>query len=243
MFLKLIFISLIIILNSCGIYNLELNIKNPLQGANIFSPLSEKNFEEADVYECELAIDEEEWLDAVNICSQLEMNDYNKGLYASAIHAKNGGDLFNLIDASNTDLYDSVVEGYTLNLKGSNDNTITELESAIDLLISISVKTNNDYFQISFIYFTTACAHIRRVAFASNGNSTEAITASDIESMTETDLNNFYQNITQSLNYLDNTNVDGSIYSDISNVLDDLSNWGSMNEAQKETAVKELFGV
>jgi hypothetical protein len=237
----------LLFLYSCGIYNLEMELKNPLGNLNIFDGLADKEADEAKEYQCQMEIDGANWTDALDVCSALASNDVNNALYASALHGKNGGDLFAIIDAAEDT--DNVIKGYVNSIEGTDTAGITELTSAVTLVTAViaNVGSVEEYeFQLSIIYFTRACARIREAANRVNSNASGDIVAADINAMTSAELDDAYSDIRDSQTHLGNAGVTGTVLDDVADAmssLGDQATWDALNEAQRRAVVITLLGL
>jgi hypothetical protein len=242
---KILLILLFYLISSCGVYNLDISISNPLDGVNIFKPLAKKNSTVAKVKQCEIEIDMQNWSKAVDLCSRLDLTkSYNAALYASALLGKNGGNVFSLIKAAQNppENSDSLIESFITTLGESDQTSIDDLETAVTLLEGIENKTSDEYFQLAYVQLTLA-ATIINVESTANGHAGE-VEAADIEAMTTTELDYFYDTIVDANTNLTNANVSGDISDQIDEiVLTDLGGWSGWNETEKETALKTLFGL
>jgi len=242
---KTLLISLFFSLTSCGVYNLEISISNPLDGINVLKYFAKKDSKVAKIKQCQIEIDHKNWSKAVDLCSKLNLEKAsNAALYASALLGKNGGNVFSLIKAAQdpSSDSDSLIESFITTLGESDQDAIDELETAIVLLEGISNKTSNQYFQLAYVQFVLAATIINIEATANGHEGT--VEAADIEGMSVTDLDAFYDAISDANTNLAYSGVSGDISEQIDEIFStDLSGWTGWNETAKETALKSLFGL
>lgn len=238
-----------LLLQSCGIYNLEVSLRNPLSDVNLFKALADKDLGEATEYQCDMEIDDEDWASALTVCLALSDSPANLSRKASLYHGRAGGNVFSLFSSLDAD---NLMETYTNALLGRSgytaaDTPLTDLAEAVTMLGEIeAADMTNDYdFQLAFVHLTYSATYVNEAAL-DNGNTTGEITAADIDTMDTTSLDGFEDSFVLCQTGLNDAEFDTDdavlIAVNAGVTILDPDTWDAQSDATKRNRIKSLYG-